>query len=209
MAAAQAAGHAPGAVIQLGAERIQPGGSVTVHGGGMFPDETIVFELGDATKALTLGSAPATGDGEVDTVLTIPPTTPVGEWEVYARGPDGGAVSTHLTVAGPPVDAGEECDQLERGEICPTLPPTPAATAPAASSSGATSVPAPTSATVAAAPAASFHPRTLPPVPQDAPTSAPTADATLLWVVAAVGGVTVMVLLAVAFAARRRAKRTV
>lgn len=194
-------GHGSGASIQLGAERIQPGGTTTVRGTGMSPDEQVVFEIGDPTRALPIGSATAAGDGELDAVLVIPVTTPVGEWEVYARGSDGGSATTHLTVAGPPVEAGEACDPLEPGEICPTLPP---ATSPAPAS---TAAPAPT--TAAALPGPTFQARTLAPQSPEAPavgpattrTSAP--DGGLGWLIAAGGGLAIVVLVVVAIRLRK------
>jgi hypothetical protein len=201
--AAAVAGHAPGAVIQLGGERVRPGAAITVHGSGMSPDEQIQFEIGDAVQALPVGSAPATGDGELDAVLTIPVTTPQGEWEVYARGPDGGVVSTHLSVAGPPLGE-ESCDGQDRGEICPTLPPVSSVGVPSTS----TARPTTTAIAEASPPGPTFTARTLAPpsAPAVEPARAipPDPDAGAPWLVAAGGGLAIVVLLIVALVLRRR-----
>jgi hypothetical protein len=202
-ALAPALGHAPGAAIQLSHDVIRPGETISVSGQSMNPDETITFELGDATKALTLGTAVATGDGFVQAVLLIPWQTPKGTWTVYARGIDGDVVTAPVTLAGVPINPDDE-EGEPPDEEDPFTDPTPTPT-PTPGSSGVS--PSPEGTAVAAAPELTFRPRTLPPQPIEAPVAAPPARAATdpgLSVVIVASGLVLAVLLVVAVGLRRR-----
>jgi len=197
-------GHVEGAVIQLSHETIQPGATVTVHGQGMNPDEEISFELGDAVRALPLGTSLAAGDGSLAASLEIPWQTPKGSWTVYARGTDGDVVSAPLVLAGVALDP-QEGQGEPPDEEDPLISLEPTLTAEVSAAPGATA--SPRASAVAAAADATFRARTLPPQPGDAPAAqagSPSPPGPALWLVAASGGVALISLTVVALALRRR-----
>lgn len=203
LSGAAALGHAPGAVIQLGAEIARPGDVIVVSGSGMYPDEVVTFELGDATRALPIGSASASGEGDVAAHLAIPPGVAVGEWEIYARGSDGDAVSARIIIRGAPAPPADEGAPDRGAQSFPDPGASPAEMTVSTSDAPSARAAVPT------APIATFGPRTLPPVRQEASVAAPGSESTAtpdptIGILSAGGGFVVAGLLALALVVRLR-----
>jgi len=102
-------------VLQLGTERIQPGGTVEVRG-DLGTGER--FEIALISKAngsrQTLGTAPATEEGHLLVNVVIPATIATGDY-LLEVGVDSIAMRAPLTVAGQPIatEGGEGPDRAD------------------------------------------------------------------------------------------------
>jgi hypothetical protein len=91
-------------ILQLGAERIQPGGTVEVRGdlgqGESF--EVALISRADGSRRL-IATIPATEEGHFQSFVTVPADVPGGDYLVEVA-VDLAVVRAPLTVAGAPVD---------------------------------------------------------------------------------------------------------
>lgn len=136
-------------ILQLGAERVQPGGSVEVRGdlGAGESFEVALIAKADGSRRV-ITTIPATEEGHFQTYVTIPTDVPTGEYLLEVA-VDVVVVRAPLTVAGGPVggDGGAQPEQ-EEGLIAPlpsgfgvaagaaSLQPAGTATEPVANQSG-------------------------------------------------------------------------
>ena len=107
-------------ILELGAERIQPGGSVEVRGdlgtGDVF-EIALISRSGGARRVIA--SVPAAGEGHFDSYVVVPADVPVGDYFVEAA-VDLIVVRAPLTVAGSPLgDTGAGEPQREDGFLSP------------------------------------------------------------------------------------------
>lgn len=104
--------------LELGAERVQPGGSVEVRGdlgtGERF-GVALISQV-DGTRWV-VGSIAASEEGHFDGYVTVPPETPAGDYlvEVTAEGVvDAATARAPIAIAGSPIGSdGERPDQAE------------------------------------------------------------------------------------------------
>ena len=104
--------------LELGAERVQPGGTVEVRGdlgtGERF--EVALISQVDGSRWV-VGTIDALEEGHVDGYVTVPPETPAGDYfvEVTAEGVvDAATMRARIAIAGSPIGSdGERPDQAD------------------------------------------------------------------------------------------------
>ena len=129
---AQVAAHGQ-LILELGADRIQPGAAVEVRGdlGSGEQFEIALISKVDGSRR-PIGIVPATDEGHFQSYVTVPADVTPGDYLVEASF-DLLVVRAPLTVAGAPIEAGGEGPDQADGLVLP-MPST--ARAPAASAPG-------------------------------------------------------------------------
>jgi Tol biopolymer transport system component len=81
--------------LSLSATSVERGAQVTVTGTGFAPKETVRLQLTHGPQSFTLANVAATSDGDVNAVVTIPSTAPVGKGRVVGTGTTSRLVASH------------------------------------------------------------------------------------------------------------------
>lgn len=122
--------------LQLGSERIQPGGQIEVRadlGAGDAFEATLISKA-DGSRRI-LGTLPATEEGHLQTYLTIPADVPAGDYLVELAY-DLTVLRAPLTVAGAPITGGEDGQQPGQDDGFGAAPSMTGGALPAAPSAG-------------------------------------------------------------------------
>jgi len=120
--AAIVSAHGGVPTLQLGAERVNPGGTIELLG-DMTSEGTFELSLIAGTTVRSLGSAASDYEGHFQVFVNVPVDIPTGSYTVHARS-DLERASAPLVVAGPPItdDEGQLPGQDEIFAPVPTLP---------------------------------------------------------------------------------------